>query len=276
MSGRSLWQKLRGQPDDGDNSELASAFADEANLLRPTVDYRLAVIEEQLALLIQRTEDTATRPSPTSATLEDLVKQINRSGREQLKTNSLVEAQLEQLDAALELLRANDQRREAELAALRSQHETDKIAARLDVVQRLLPALDGIDEALRSGQQLLEQTQLPPVPPTIIQRMREHTPQPQREHAALRDALQAWLVGLTFVRQRLLDVLATEGVQPITALGQRFDPQQHVVVDVVPATSDAPPGTVTAEIRRGYVVHDKILRHAEVAVSRQENTVGAQ
>jgi molecular chaperone GrpE len=84
---------------------------------------------------------------------------------------------------------------------------------------------------------------------------------------ALRGALDSWLVGLTFVRQRLLDVLAAEGVRPMDAEGQPFDPRLHVALEVVPAGDELPPGTVAAELRRGYLVGDRVLRHAEVAVS---------
>ena len=67
------------------------------------------------------------------------------------------------------------------------------------------------------------------------------------------------------VRRRLLDALAAEGVTLIAAEGQPFDPRRHIAVEVVAAA--APSGTVMQEIRRGFVVGTRVLRHAEVAVA---------
>jgi molecular chaperone GrpE len=77
----------------------------------------------------------------------------------------------------------------------------------------------------------------------------------------------AWLAGLTFVRQRLLDVLAAEGVQPIVAEGRPFDPHYHVALEVVRPTDSLPAGTIGAELRRGYLAEGRVLRYAEVAVA---------
>ncbi|MEP7190185.1 MAG: nucleotide exchange factor GrpE, partial [Roseiflexaceae bacterium] len=83
-------------------------------------------------------------------------------------------------------------------------------------------------------------------------------------------AIDAWVTGLTFVRQRLLDLLAAADVQPIDALGQPFDPQQHVAIGVVPPSQESPAGTVVEELRRGYRAGERVLRHAEVLVAASE------
>jgi molecular chaperone GrpE len=221
-----------------------------------------------------------------------LEKQVGRAGREQLKTNSIAELQAVQLTAALEQLRAADARRDTELAALREQSRDAQAAARLHVAQTILPALDGLDEALRAGRLLLatawhggngQQSDgarsgasedapggwlrrlLGGPPPGPVESARELS------HAAvLRDALDSWLRGLTFVRQRLLDVLAAEDVRPIAAVGQPFDPRQHVAIGVVAATESQPPGIVAEELRRGYLAGQRVLCHAEVVVASGE------
>ena len=173
------------------------------------------------------------------------------------------------------MLRAADARREADVAASSARRHDEQVAARLDVVQAMLPALDGLDEALRSGRRLLEQHAEPPRPATLQGRLQTRVmrrgaaaaPDPRED--ALREGMAAWLVGLTFVRQRLLDVLAAEGVQPITAQGALFDPHYHVAVEVVPSDETVPPSTVASELRRGYMVGERVLRYAEVAVAAQ-------
>jgi molecular chaperone GrpE len=217
-----------------------------------------------------------------------LEKQVGRVGREQLKTNTVAEAQSAQLAEALEQLRAADSRRAAEIDAQREQQRREQLAARRAAAQEILPALDGLDEALRAGRQLLAAAA--PAAPTVPvsapagaggwlrQLFGEPQPAPaQPQHDAARQqlaeqtaAIDAWLTGLTFVRKRLLDTLAAADVRPISAIGQPFDPQLHVVIGVVPANEQHPAGTVAEELRRGYLAGERILRHAEVLVAASE------
>jgi molecular chaperone GrpE len=212
-----------------------------------------------------------------------LEKQISRSGREQLKTNSLTETQMERLQEALEQLRATDERRESEINTLRQQLREERTAGRLEVVQALFPTLDGLDEALRAGEQLLPSARPAPQestrPMTVFERlaaMRGDNTRAVAERADLQQKMRAWLEGLTFVRQRLLDVLAAEGVHPIAGVGHPFDPQRHVALEVVPASEEVPPNTVATELRRGYALDDRIVRYAEVAVAKAQDEQTAQ
>lgn len=195
-------------------------------------------------------------------------KQISRAGREQLKANSLAETQIERLTSALELLKAADARREAEMSELRQEVGRARATARLEVVQGILPALDGLDEAVRSGYILLGKASSSPASTTIFDRLRERAGMPPGAYASMRNSMHSWLIGLTFVRQRLLNMLEAEGVTPIAAQGKPFDPQLHVVLNVVPATDDLLPGMVASELRRGYMAGTRVLRHAEVTVAK--------
>ncbi|MDZ4718201.1 MAG: nucleotide exchange factor GrpE [Roseiflexaceae bacterium] len=218
--------------------------------------------------------------------LAGVEKQIGRLGREQFKTNTLAETQAAQLTATLEALRSADERREAELASLRERLRTVQIEARLDIVRSILPALDGIDQALRSGRETLDLAKTDRSAPNDTRRanagdllrallgLTASLPPPNTsQEAALLGTLDSWLVGLTFVRRRLLNTLAAEGVVPMNAEGSRFDPRYHVAAEVV-AAGHLPPGTVAQEIRRGYMVGDRVLRHADVAVVAPESDQG--
>ena len=240
--------------------------------------------------------------APFSAALGALEKQIGRAGREQLKSNSIVEAQAAQLTAALEQLAAAEARREAELQAMREQSRNAQATARLDVVQAILPALDGLDEALRAGPPLLAigreqaanrltggeakaQGHEQPAPFGWLQRLLgEPAPSsaPACDTAALgqlaelRAGIESWLAGLGFVRQRLLGALAAQAVRPIVAVGQPFDPNYHVAIGVTPATASHPAGSVAEELRRGYLAGERGLRHAEVVVAAAERELEDQ
>ncbi len=57
------------------------------------------------------------------------------------------------------------------------------------------------------------------------------------------------------------------GVREIEAQGKSFDPTLHAAVMQQPATEECPSGTVTQVLQKGYTLHDKVVRHAGVAVA---------
>ncbi|NTU85859.1 MAG: nucleotide exchange factor GrpE, partial [Chloroflexales bacterium] len=137
-------------------------------------------------------------------------------------------------------------------------------------------ALDGIDAALRAGSEVIAYAGPEPEPeagPSWLPAWLRSTPPAPAQNQdaeALREALDSWLVGLGFVRDRMLTALAEVGVAPIVAEGQPFDPRYHIAIEVVVA-DDLPSGTVAREIRRGYFAGSRVLRHAEVAVAGEQN-----
>lgn len=218
---------------------------------------------EQPVLAPAAEQSDSQRLVTVEQSLAALEKQINRAGREQLKMNALFETQAEQQRTALEALHSASERREGEITTLREQLRSAQQATRLDLVRALLPGLDGLDEALRSGTQLLEQAA--PMPTRGLFGRLGRQPRSSPGEQVLRDGMHGWLEGLRFVRKRLLDVLAAEGVIPLDATGQQFDPHRHIALEVVD-TTDQPPGTVVTTLRQGYLAGERVLRYAEVAV----------
>ena len=236
-----------------------------------------------------------------------LEKQVVKLGREQFKLNTLLEAQQQQVQAALQQLREQDERRTQDQANLLASHRADLAEARLQVVQRLLPVLDGLDEALGAGERLLARLPVASTPtsqtpvvgsqplaqparwavtlampiawlesllsvrklPLATAMPPSHTQPANGDVDEWRTACAGWLRGLSLVRDRFLETLATEGVHPLRAVGQPFDPHWHVVLDTVLASQDAPPGMIVGEARRGYRAGDRVLRYAEVIVSQE-------
>jgi molecular chaperone GrpE len=72
--------------------------------------------------------------------------------------------------------------------------------------------------------------------------------------------------GVEMVLRSLLDLLRSHGVTQVSAVGQLFDPQLHEAVDQVHSAVH-PPNTVVSEFHRGYVIGDRTLRPARVAVA---------
>ena len=85
---------------------------------------------------------------------------------------------------------------------------------------------------------------------------------------AMPDELKAvsWIEGIVLLDRKLRQLLESEGVTPIEAIGRPFDPREHEAIASVPAPG-RPDGEVVAEIQRGYRVRDRVLRPAMVAVA---------
>jgi molecular chaperone GrpE len=89
----------------------------------------------------------------------------------------------------------------------------------------------------------------------------------QRATDALRTtASESITSGLDMVQKQVLAILAKYGIQPIGALGTLFDPNVHDAIMQQPS-AEYPEGTVVAELGKGYMIHDRVLRPSKVAVS---------
>ena len=72
--------------------------------------------------------------------------------------------------------------------------------------------------------------------------------------------------GMSLVLKQLRDLLAENGLQPIEAVGQKFDPNLHEAI-AHEASSEVPEGLVIRQTRRGYRFKDRLLRPSAVVVS---------
>ena len=75
--------------------------------------------------------------------------------------------------------------------------------------------------------------------------------------------------GFRMIRDNLMKALREAGVQEIPALGQPFDPYEMDAVQQV-SDKDSKDGIVKDVVRKGYRVHDRVLRPAQVAVVRNQ------
>jgi molecular chaperone GrpE len=97
-----------------------------------------------------------------------------------------------------------------------------------------------------------------------LKRTVDHVPQ---EAAAEDPALKSFLEGVELTERELLNVLERHGVTRIEPLGARFDPNCHQAMYEVQKT-DVPEGTVVEVMQAGYVIGDRCLRPALVAVAK--------
>src|SRR6266404_1230496 len=72
--------------------------------------------------------------------------------------------------------------------------------------------------------------------------------------------------GMRLVLKQLNDFLAENGLQPIDAVSQKFDPNLHEAI-AHEQSEEFPEGTVIRQTRRGYKFKDRLLRPSSVVVS---------
>jgi molecular chaperone GrpE len=79
----------------------------------------------------------------------------------------------------------------------------------------------------------------------------------------------ALLKGMQIVHDQWLNVLRQQQVEEIAPQpGEPFDPQRHEALMQQPS-DEHPEGSVLQTLQKGYALHDRTLRPAQVAVSRK-------
>ncbi len=130
------------------------------------------------------------------------------------------------------------QRARAELANARKRFQRERelayANAKADVLNRVLPIVDDFERAAESLPE--ERADLP------------------------------WLDGILMIQRKLQRLLDQEGVEPIEAVGQEFDPYAHQAVTHEPS-EEVPAGHVIAEVQKGYRLGERVLRPSVVRVS---------
>lgn len=109
--------------------------------------------------------------------------------------------------------------------------------AREELICKLLPIMDNFERALRAAEE-------------------------QHSYESL-------VEGVSLTLRQLSDMLKSQGVEPIEAEGQEFNPEIHEAVMRV-ETDEYPDNTIVDELERGYTLNGKVLRPARVRVAMSD------
>jgi molecular chaperone GrpE len=112
-----------------------------------------------------------------------------------------------------------------------------------NLIKELLPVVDNLERALEHGRQL--------------------------------EAPSALMEGLNLVYQSFIKALNRFGVTAVVCVGEPFDPAFHNAV-VQEETTEVPDCTVTKELQKGYLLHNRLLRPAMVVVARNNQKSSCQ
>ena len=152
-------------------------------------------------------------------------------------------AELKRLQTALAEAQDAILRRQADFENYRKRVERERTDTYnrvvADVARKLLPVMDNLTRALDAERSV-----------------------ESGESAEFRHFLH----GVQLISKQLSEVLESFGVQPIPAVGERFDPHIHEAVVTEPS-DEHEPDTVLEELARGYRIGDRLLRPAMVKVA---------
>ncbi len=82
------------------------------------------------------------------------------------------------------------------------------------------------------------------------------------------DKLKNIIAGIEATSREIDKVFGLHGISRIAAKGMPLDPNQHQAMLEVPS-NDVDPGTVVQELQAGYMIKDRLLRPAMVAVAKK-------
>ena len=152
-------------------------------------------------------------------------------------------AELRRVETERDELRDALARRQADFENYRKRVERERAESynRMvgDVVSKLLPVLDNLRRALDAEGSL---------------------------QASESEEFRHFLHGVELIYKQLSNVLEGLGLQPVEAVGRRFDPHVHEAV-ITEQTEDYEPDTVIQELVPGYRLGEKLLRPAIVKVA---------
>jgi molecular chaperone GrpE len=81
------------------------------------------------------------------------------------------------------------------------------------------------------------------------------------------ERLKAVVAGIEATSREVDKVFSSHGITRIAAMGLPLDPNQHQAM--IELASDAEPGTIIQEMAAGYMIKDRLLRPAMVAVAKK-------
>jgi molecular chaperone GrpE len=127
-------------------------------------------------------------------------------------------------------------RSQAEFQNYRKRIERDNeltyILLKGDIIKKILPVLDDLERALQN-----------------------------------RSEDDPWANGIELVARKFQNILESEGIKRIEAVGMEFDPNFHEAISHEPADS-AQSGHVIGVVQNGYMIGERVIRPALVRVSQ--------
>ena len=179
-------------------------------------------------------EETVVMPDEGVTVADDLEEEMNETGED------VAQRKIEELEASLEkekkeylfLMAEFDNFRKR---TIKEKAELIKNAAEA-VLKGLLPIVDDFERGLNATENV-------------------------EDPAAVRE-------GMELIYQKLVKYLEKNGVKAIDPEDREFDTNRHEAISAVPVQDEAQKGKILDTVEKGYMLNDKVLRHAKVVVGQ--------
>ena len=181
---------------------------------------------------VTQEEGTATNDAEQSEKKEKKGKKLSKMEK--------LEAENEELSIQVAELKDKHLRLFAEFDNFKKRNIKEKLemmnSAARDTLSALLPVLDDFDRAKKNAED-------------------ENSTEPFSE-------------GVMLVYNKLHNTVKNKGLQAMESTGEVFDPEFHEAITEIPAPTEEMKGKVIDTIETGYILNDKIIRHAKVVVGK--------
>jgi len=189
------------------------------------------------------TEKKSKKTQPEEVTEIPVEVESSPSEEEMPESAEQPEAEIEALQKQLEEVQAKAaenldgwQRSQAEFINYKNRvqrdREMDYATMKGDIIRKILPVLDDLERSLA------------------------HRPEGD-----------SWADGMELIARKFRNVLEAEGVKPIQAEGQLFDPNFHEAISAEPSEK-VESGHVIAVVQNGYLLGERVIRPAMVRVAQ--------
>ena len=166
--------------------------------------------------------------------VREALKQTSHQKKSEVTEKTDCEKQLEEKNQKIEELTDTLKRLQAEFENYKKRVDKEKTEfvkySNADVIEKMLPVLDSFEIALKNT-----------------------------------NDKEKFVEGIKMIYAQFHSMLEAEGLRPIKAAREKFDPYMHEVL--MKEESDKPEGTVLEEFQKGYMLNDKVLRHSKVKIS---------
>jgi molecular chaperone GrpE len=149
-----------------------------------------------------------------------------------------LKAKIAELEKSVELYKDQFLRKAAEFENFKRRMENEYLNitrfANETLITEILPVIDDLTRSLKAGK--------------------------------ARREFGAFYKGVELIHSKLMKILEARGLKPIEALGEQFNVDYHEALMQV-QKEDVPLHTVVEEVEKGYMLHDKVIRHSKVIVA---------
>jgi molecular chaperone GrpE len=80
-----------------------------------------------------------------------------------------------------------------------------------------------------------------------------------------------WRIGVEYIYTQLLSVLENNGFKQIHPIGEKFDPNFHISIEIIDTNKKKEDNTIVDVIQKGYEINGEILRAAKVKVAQYKD-----